>query len=177
MTVRPVGSPNFQRERRISLTVDLPLGTSHGQCGVWCRATDKTGASLRRGVRRPRLESRCTVVAPRSLKLARRGRQALLRCSQPRNISVNFERSRTDPSMNTAPSFNRGGARTSKMTGVSPLPSSLGTRAPDSPPEEDGFEPSVPPWWRPRPAADDRGLARRPVLGNSRKSLSIERDR
>src|ERR1700756_2337835 len=49
--------------------------------------------------------------------------------SQPRNISVNLERSRTDPSMNTARSFKIAGARTSRMTGVSPFSTSLGTRA------------------------------------------------
>src|SRR5262249_39237097 len=48
--------------------------------------------------------------------------------SQPRKISVNFKRSRTDPSMNSTPLFRCGGARTSRMTGVSPLSSSLGTR-------------------------------------------------
>src|SRR6516164_8668080 len=58
--------------------------------------------------------------------------------SQPRNLSVSFERSRTDPSVNTAPSFKGDGrARTSRMTGVSPLSSSLGTsvwpRFPDPP--------------------------------------------
>jgi hypothetical protein len=46
-----------------------------------------------------------------------------------RNISANFERSRMDPSMNKTPSFKLGGARTSRMTGVSPFSSSLGTRA------------------------------------------------
>src|SRR6516225_9745202 len=48
--------------------------------------------------------------------------------SQPRKISVNFERSRTEPSMNTAPSLKGGGARTSRRIGVSPRSSSLGTR-------------------------------------------------
>ena len=48
--------------------------------------------------------------------------------SQPRNIPVSFERSRTDPSINTAPLCKCGGARTSRMTGVSPWSSNLGTR-------------------------------------------------
>ena len=48
--------------------------------------------------------------------------------SQPRNIPVSFERSKTDPSMNSAPLFRCGGARTSRMTGVSPRSSSLGAR-------------------------------------------------
>src|SRR6516164_4486614 len=49
--------------------------------------------------------------------------------SQPRNIWVSFGRSKTDASMNSVPLLRCGGARTSRMTGVSPLSSSLGTRA------------------------------------------------
>src|SRR5215469_131886 len=48
--------------------------------------------------------------------------------SQPRIVSVTVERSRTDPSMNTVPSLKSGDARTSRMIGVSPLSSNLGTR-------------------------------------------------
>jgi hypothetical protein len=57
--------------------------------------------------------------------------------SQPRNMPVSFDRSGTDPSTNSAPFFKSRGARTSRMTGVSPLSSSLGmrvwTRFPDPP--------------------------------------------
>src|ERR1700730_5160821 len=48
--------------------------------------------------------------------------------SQARNISVSFDRSRIDPSIKSAPFFNSRGARTSRITGVSPWSSTLGTR-------------------------------------------------
>src|SRR6266550_437422 len=57
--------------------------------------------------------------------------------SQPGNISVNSDRSRIDPSIKTASFFKFSGARTSRMTGVSPLSSNMGTsvrpRSPDPP--------------------------------------------
>src|SRR6202043_2263347 len=48
--------------------------------------------------------------------------------THPRNVSVSFGRSRMDPSTNSAPFFRSRGARTSRMTGVSPRSSNLGTR-------------------------------------------------
>src|SRR6266849_1670903 len=48
--------------------------------------------------------------------------------SQPRNMSVNFDRSRIDPSIKTASFFKFRGARTSRITGVSTLLSNKGTR-------------------------------------------------
>src|ERR1700730_643384 len=48
--------------------------------------------------------------------------------SQARNISVSFDRSRIDPSIKSAPFFKSRGARTSRITGVSPWSSNMGTR-------------------------------------------------
>src|ERR1700684_455285 len=57
--------------------------------------------------------------------------------SQPRKESGKFDRSSTDPWINTAPRGKPAGARVSRSMGVSPLSSSLGTRvwqrSPDPP--------------------------------------------
>src|SRR5215471_13939737 len=71
--------------------------------------------------------------------------------SHPRDISASSGRAKMEPSINSAPSCNCRGARTSRMTGVLPRPSSLGTRVwprfPD-PPVSSTFIPFSPPYPR-----------------------------
>src|SRR5438094_8430495 len=108
--------------------------------------------------------------------------------SQPGNISVNFDRSRIDPSIKTASFFKFGGARTSRMTGVSPLSSNMGTsvwpRSPDPPVRSTFivFSPAYPFFveeylagapeeWIPLRPPDQRREAR-PLTPHSRQSFS-----
>src|SRR6516165_8903064 len=71
--------------------------------------------------------------------------------SHPENVSVSLARSRMDSSRNSAPFFKSRGARTSRMTGMSPRSSSLGVRVwprfPDPPVSSTFilFSPAYPP--------------------------------